>query len=217
MLHRSSLSSAALVGSMLLLAGCGDDRAPEAQAPAGAAAAHAPASAPAPDRTAGLSEVKHVELHGWVSEAPDYTNALTLQQGTESQPANLSIAFTGGDKDKSAVRKTITGTIVPASGVIIIEVTNPNDFVVPLTIAIKTGKSWTFHESERVAIAAHSKAPQRVVFDLSKATFKSAETQWKNTGTIGELDQAKELQIGVYNGKQSGSLVVSDVDIRSRP
>lgn len=217
---RTSLRAAAVIGSILLLAGCDDERAPEAQAPAAKPAASSPASAPAtkpaakPDPTFGLAVVKTIELREWSSEAPAYTNAVSLKQG-EGQP--LSISFSAGDKDKAAVRKSLGTLAVPAGAVLVLQVTNPNTFAVPLAIAFKTGKGWTYHESERVMVAAGGKAPQQLVINLAGSTFKSEASQWKNSGAISDLDQAKELQICIYSQKQAGEIVVNAVDIRAKP
>jgi hypothetical protein len=222
---RSTLSSIALVGSIILCAGCGDERVQEAQTAAGSSASasavsstvSAKASAGVADPTAGLTEVKQVELRGWVSEAPEYTNAVSLQQGSEGQPAPLKITFSGGEKDKTAIKKAISNLSVAAGSVLVLQVINANPYALPVSVALKTGKTWTYHESERVTVAANGTAAQRIVIDLSKATFKSESTQWKNTGAISDLDQLKELQICVYNQKQSGELTVTSVDIRSKP
>jgi hypothetical protein len=219
---RSTLSSIALVGSIILCAGCGDERAPEAQTPAGtinAGSIHTATTAvtTATDPTAGLTEVKHVELRGWSSEAPEYTNAVSLQQPAEGQTGDLKITFSGGEKDKTAVRKALTGVSVTSGSVLVLHITNANAFALPISIALKTGKTWTYHESERIVVAANGKGPQQVVIELSKANFKSESTQWKNTGAISDLDQIKELQICLYNQKQSGDLTISGIDIRSKP
>jgi hypothetical protein len=215
---RTSFRAAAVIGSILLMAGCDDERAPEASAPAPAAkpAVSSPVSAPAarPDPTFGLAVVKAIELREWSSEAPAYTNAVSLKQG-EGQP--LSISFSAGDKDKAAVRKALGTLAVPAGAVLVLQVTNPNAFAVPLAIAVKTGKGWTYHESERVTVAPGGKAPQQLVFNLAGSTFKSEATQWKNSGAISDLDQAKELQVCIYSQKQAGEIVVNAVDLRAKP
>jgi len=220
---RTSFHAVAVIGSILLLAGCDEERAPEAQAPAAkpvvASAAPTPAAKPAakPDPTAGLTMVKTVELREWSSEAPAYTNAVSLQQGSEGQDKPLTISFSAGDKDKAAVRKSVGTLAVPAGGVLVLQVTNPNTFAVPLAIAVKTGKTWTYHESERVTVAPGGKAPQQLVIDLAASTFKSEASQWKNNGAISGLDQVKELQICIYSQKQPGEIIVNAVDIRAKP
>jgi hypothetical protein len=221
---RTSLRAAAVIGSILLLAGCDDERAPEAQAPAGKPVVASPASAPAakpaakPDATAGLAVVKTIELREWSSEAPAYTNAVTLQQGSEGQDKPLAISFSAGDKDKAAVRKSLGTLNVPAGAVLVLKVTNASAFAVPLAIAVKTGKGWTYHESERVTVGpGHTGPPEQLVFNLGSSTFKSEATQWKNSGAISDLDQAKELQICIYSQKQAGEIIVHAVDIRAKP
>jgi hypothetical protein len=219
---RNSLRAVAVIGSILLLAGCDDERAPEAQAPAAKPALASPAPAtpakPAakPDPTAGLAVIKTVELREWSSEAAAYTNAVSLQQGSEGQDKPLTISFSAGDKDKAAVRKSLGTLAVPAGGVLVLQVTNPNAYPVPLAIALKTGKSWTYHESERVLVAP-GKAPQQLVFHLGGATFKSEASQWKNSGAISDLDQVKELQISIYSQKQAGEIIVNAIDLRAKP
>jgi hypothetical protein len=215
---RTSFRAVAVIGSILLLASCDDERAPEAQAPAAKPVVASPApavKAAKADPTAGLAVVKTIELREWSSEAPAYTNSVNLQQGAEGQP--LTITFSAGDKDKAAVRKSLGTLAVPAGAVLVLQVTNPNAFEVPLAIAVKTGKSWTYHESERVMVAPGRKAPQQLVFNLAGSTFKSESTQWKNSGAITDLDQAKELQICIYSQKQPGEIIVNAVDIRAKP
>jgi hypothetical protein len=222
---RTSFRAAAVIGSILLLAGCDDERAPVAQAPAAKPAVASPAPAPAPaakpaakpDPTFGLAVVKAIELREWSSEAPAYTNMVSLQQGTEGQDKPLTISFSTGEKDKAAVRKSLGTLAVPAGGVMVLQVTNPNSFAVPLAIAVKTGKTWTYHESERMTVAPGGKGPQQLVIDLAGSTFKSEASQWKNNSAISDLDQVKELQICIYSQKQPGEIIVNAVDIRAKP
>jgi hypothetical protein len=220
---RTSFRAAAVIGSILLLAGCDDERAPEAQAPAAKPAVASPTPAPAakpaakPDPTIGLAVVKTIELREWSSEAPAYTNTVSLEQGTEGQDKPLTIAFSAGEKDKSAVRKALGTLAVPAGGMLVLKVTNPNSFAVPLAIAVKSGKTWTYHESERVTVAPGGKGPQQLVIDLTGSTFKSDASQWKNSGAISDLDQLKELQICIYSQKQPGEIIVNAIDIRAKP
>ena len=218
---RTSFRAAAVIGGILLLAGCDEERAPEAQAPAAKPAVSSPVSAPAPkpaakpDPTAGLVVVKAIELREWSSEAPAFTNTVSLQQG-EGQP--LTLSFSAGDKDKAAVRKALGTLAVPAHAVLVLQVTNPNAFSVPISIAVKTGKTWTYHESERIPVPpSHAGPPYQLFFELGGSTFKSESTQWKNNGAISDLDQVKEMQICIYSQAQAGEIIVKSADIRAKP
>ncbi len=220
----TSLRAAAVIGSILFLTACDEERAPEGQAPAAKpAAASAVPAAPAPkpvakaDPTAGMVVVKSIELREWVSEAAAYTNSVSLQQGSEGQEKPLIIAFSAGDKDKAAVKKSVGTLAVPAGGVLVLQVTNSNAFAVPFAIALKTGKGWTYHESERLILAAGGKGAQQLVIDLGGQNFKSEATQWKNSGAISGLDQVKELQLCIYSAKQAGDIVVNAIEIRAKP
>lgn len=155
-----------------------------------------------------------IALDGWKGEAEQYSNAVELLPGEDGGKKQLTITVKGGEKDKAAVCRSLSGVKIPAAAVLRLRVANTSQTTVPLTVAFKTGNGWAFHESERTSVKPGT---QDVVFDLTTATFKSEATAWKNTGAITDLEQAKELQFCIYNGKEAVALVISDVAVAAKP
>ncbi len=169
---------------------------------------------PAADETVTTDTKVTIGLDGWRGEQEQYSNPVDLKVGEDGGQKNLSIAVKGGEKDKAAVCKAMTGIRLPAAAILKLRVANTGQVAVPMTIALKTGNGWTFHESERVSVKPGT---QDIAFDLSASTFKSEATGWKNTGAIADLGHPRELQLGIYNGKAEVTLVVSGLVAEAKP
>ena len=158
---------------------------------------------------------KVIDLAGWESEDAQYSNpveALTVAEGKQ-----LKITYVGGAKDKAVMWKNLEEQKVSAKGTLRFRVANPNAKTVQITVVVKTGANYTFHESERIAIKPGGETFQDVTIALGGFTFKSQATEWKNTGAIADPDEVRSIQIGIYNGKDSGALIVSDLEIVPKP
>lgn len=172
---------------------------------------------PAADEAApatGAVAAASIALDGWKGEAEQYSNPVALAVGEDGGRKQMTITVTGGEKDKAAVCRSLSGVAIPATGILRCRIANTGQQAVPVTIAIKTGNGWVFHESERTSVKPGT---QDVAFDLTAATFKSEATGWKNTGAIADLAAAKEFQFGIYNGKETVVLVVSDLVVAPKP
>jgi hypothetical protein len=159
------------------------------------------------------TQPKRIDLAGWEAEDEKYTNPIEAKTEDGEKGKQLSIAFKGGEKDKSVVCHDLSKAKVKALGTLKLRVANPNEKAFEVTVALKTGKNYAFHESQRVAVKPSGKDFQDVAIDLGASTFKSESTEWKNTGAIADPGEVKSMQIAVYNGKEAGTLIISDLEI----
>lgn len=160
---------------------------------------------------------KPIDLAGWASEDEKYTNPIEAQVEDGEKGKQLKIAFKGGEKDKSVICRAVNKMKLSAQGTLKLRVANPNEKAFEITVALKTGKNYAFHESQRIAVKPSGTEFQDVAIDLGASTFKSEATEWKNTGTIANPTEVKSIQIAVYNEKESGTLIVADLEIAPKP
>lgn len=158
-----------------------------------------------------------IGLTGWASEDEKYTNPIEVSVVDAEGGKQLQISYKGGEKDKAAICKDVSKQKLPGKGVLRINVANPNEKAVELTVALKTGSTWAFHESQRVEVKPSGKEFAAIEIDLTASTFKSEKTEWKNTGELADPNDIRSLQLGIYNGKESGSLVISALELVSKP
>ena len=122
----------------------------------------------------------------------------------------LEFAFTGGNSDKSVIFKQMSGgPLLPERPVLNLWLLNPGSLPLRVSLAVKTGGQWIFHESLPQTVAPDDKQIQKLSFDLGGATWKSAATQWAHTGSVAGLPTLREIQVAVYNGRHSGSLLIA--------
>ncbi len=189
------------------------DAAP-AKAPEPAAAAPA-----APATRPGGPVVEGLEARGWDTEAIQWSNPVevqTIQIDTPDGPSKvLRIAFKGGDKDKSAVMRGMTTSVLDNS-VLAFQVKNTSDKPVNISVALKTGDRYVFHESPQKTIQPGDEF-QQVRVDLKGSNFKSIASSWANTGKIADLNDVRQLQIIIYNGHNDGELVIDSLGFQGKP
>jgi hypothetical protein len=114
----------------------------------------------------------------------------------------------GGAKDKAAIKKAMTYAVDDDHTVLSLRVQNRGDKPMKIAIAVKTnGQKWLYHESA-LKIVTPSDDFKEVRFNLKSSDFKSQATNWANNGTIADLNEIKELQLLVYNGKDEANLLV---------
>ena len=184
-----------------------------------APSAGAPVAGPVvSSKVAGLRPLPNLgdglETRGWVPEALQYSNPveakvidLTTADGASRA---LEITFKAGKLDKAAVRRNVNNLKLGVSdnSVLTFWAQNPGDKPINLSIAIKTGDKWDFHESPLMRVKPGDF--QQLKFDLKASNFKSVETSWANTGKVANLDDIKELQLLIYN-QTDGSLIITNM------
>jgi hypothetical protein len=155
-----------------------------------------------------------LETKGWVPEILQYSNPveakvidLTTADGASRA---LEITFKAGKMDKAAVRRNVNNLKLGVSdnSILTFWAQNPGDKPINLSIAIKTGDKWEFHESPMMRVKPGDF--QQLKFDLKASNFKSVATSWANTGKVANLDDVKELQLLIYN-KADGSLIITNM------
>jgi len=167
--------------------------------------------------TADAKKPVSIDVSEWASEDEKYTNPVEAAVVEEGDAKQLKITYKGGKTDKAVVCKAVDKLKLPAKAVMHLRVLNPNKEAVQITIALKTGKTYAFHESQRIEVASSKEKYVDVAVDLTASTFKSEATEWKNTGTLADPGQIKSLQLAVYNGKEDGTLLVTDMEIAPKP
>jgi hypothetical protein len=163
------------------------------------------------------NQAKLIDLTDWSSEDEKYTNPVEAQVEDGEKGKQLKVSFKGGEKDKSVICRDLSKAKLKAEGNLKLRVANPNEKAVEVTVALKTGKNYAFHESQRVSVKPSGKEFQDIAIDLGASTFKSEATEWKNTGAIADPGEVKSIQIAIYNEKESGTLIVTDLEIAPKP
>jgi hypothetical protein len=158
-----------------------------------------------------------LEVRGWEMEAQQWSNPVDSKIITEdredgSKNQVLQIEFRSGDKEKGSVKKTYRQSI-EATPMLTLWAQNKSDRPVRLALAVKTGK-YVFHESPSLDVPSDKKWVQ-MRFNLSGKNFKSETSGWGYTGTVSDLNDVKELQFLIYNGSNSGILVLDEVQFLS--
>jgi hypothetical protein len=85
-----------------------------------------------------------------------------------------------------------------------------------VAIAVKTGSKYIFHESPQQLVKTGEEF-HKLRFDLKAANFKSAASNWENNTAIADLNDVKEIQLLIYNGRQSGTLIISSMGFPTKP
>lgn len=158
-----------------------------------------------------------IDVSGWESEDEKYTNPVKTEVVEEGEQKQLKITYKGGETDKAVVCKAVDKLKLPGKAILHLRALNPGKKAVQVTVALKTGKTWVFHESQRIEVASSKEKFVDVAIDLTSSTFKSEATKWKNTGTLADPGQIKSLQLAVYNGKDDGTLMVTGIEVAPKP
>ncbi|MBA2479361.1 MAG: hypothetical protein H0V44_01765 [Planctomycetes bacterium] len=153
-----------------------------------------------------------IEGKGWDAENEKYSNpvAAKVQQLPPEQGGVRALAVTspGGGKDKAAIKKSVTYAVDDDHSVLSLNILNRGDKPMKIAIAMKTnGQKWLYHESA-LKIVPPSDTFKEVRFNLRGNDYKSQATNWANNGTIVDLNDIKELQLLIYNGKEEANVLV---------
>lgn len=206
-----------LLGRIKELEEAGADLSGPGTAPAQAAEARP--AAPAAVATAKPSD--GLEQKGWGTESAQYSNPSELKlvdagekEGFPGPRKVLEVAFKGGDKDKAAVRRTVSYSVAPDAAVLAFTVANRGESTARIAIAVKTG-SWVYFESDQRLVPAGQLKELR--FDLRARTYKCAASEWAHASAIQNLDDVKELQVLIYNKSASGTVLLSEMAFAPSP
>jgi hypothetical protein len=160
-----------------------------------------------------------LETKGWNNEALQWSNPAQPQLITVSTEAGitpaLKIDFKGGDKDKATIKRSARLTINQDSTLTFMA-QNPTGKPLSLSVAVKTGSKYLFHESPAQTIKPGSDF-QTVKIDLRAPNFKSAASNWQNNAPVADINDVKEIQLLIYNGNQDGTLIITGMGFPNRP
>lgn len=181
--------------------------------------ASAAAGTPMPAATASAVEEGY-ERYKWDPDQPAYSAPATIALTTlvtpegprrvmdltvQPHPTNTQI-----DKAAIVMRRPLTLKGRAKLGML---VANRGSEEIRIGIAVKTGQEWTYFESrpQLVKPTDSGKEFQQLTFDLGASDFKSKATNWDHTAAITGLDQVRELQILVHNGRRDASLWIAGI------
>lgn len=200
----------AVLTRIRMLSEAGADLGGAGTAPALAAERPAPA-APATAKPIGDG----LEVRGWGAENPQYANPAELKLVTgeaaaalEGARQALEVTSPGGQRDKTAIKRTVSYSVAPNAAVLSFRCANLGQTPIRVAVAVKTG-AWVFHESEGRLLAPG--ASEALRFDLRTATFKSEATGWSHSGRVQGLEEVKELQVLIYNKDRPARVLIADM------
>jgi hypothetical protein len=155
-----------------------------------------------------------MEAKGWDAESPQWSNAVEAKVVTLTTEAGrnqvVELDFTGGGKDKMAVKRPLRGISLGENGELAMYACNRSKDPLRLAVALKTG-NYVFHESQTLTVPADEKWHE-VRVNLRSKEWKSEASQWAYNAEVANLDDLKEMQILVYNGKSDGVLLLDGID-----
>jgi hypothetical protein len=180
--------------------------APPAKPPAKEAAAPKPAPAPkAPAEfvktlppnprsiTDGLVRVRNWKALNWANPA----DVAPWRKKKSGDDVVLVVTLKGGKGDKTAVSRPV-GIVADAKGQLRMDVYNGGPKGVEIAFAVFASVDRVYSES----VAKKLKPGwNRVAFDLSASTFKSAASEWKNNTKLWGAGDVRELAILFYSDK----------------
>jgi hypothetical protein len=164
------------------------------------------------------------EKYTWVGDNPKFANPVTISQTTLVTPEGprkvLQVDYAanpdnpGVDKAAVVLRRQINQDLNRKLNILAANRSTKN---VRIAIAVKTGSEWTYYESPAQSLPATTSGQefQQLTFDLGAATFKAAASGWAHSAKINGLDQVRELQILIHNGRSEGSLWLAGISFSS--
>ncbi|MEK7412936.1 MAG: hypothetical protein AAB263_06440 [Planctomycetota bacterium] len=160
----------------------------------------------------------------WTSDGPEWSSPAkpsTITLATPDGPCEvLQIDYephaTKPNLDKAAVLLRRPIDLRPGTKLIMM-VANRTAKDTRISIAVKTGKDWVYYESPAQVVKATSSAQEftPMSFALSQGNFKSEGAGWSHTAKIQDLDQIRELQIQIHNGRSTGSIWIAGIDFEN--
>ena len=180
-----------------------------------AVAAHFGTGTPAAAETAKPVAVSDgFEARGFDVESPQWSNPAQVKviaiAGDKSTNQVIEIAYSAGDKDKAAVKRPLRGVAVGDHGDLKLYVFNRDKHPVRLAVALKTG-NYVYHESRSVTVPIGDQW-QEIRFPMRAKDWKSLASSWAHSSEVADLEDIKELQFLIYNGKDAGTLLLDGID-----
>lgn len=154
------------------------------------------------------------EARGFDVESPQWSNPGVAKvisiAGEQGSNQVVEVAYGAGDKDKTAVKRPLRGVAVGDNGDLKLYVFNRDQHPVRLAVALKTG-NYVYHESRSLTIPVGDQW-QEIRFPLRAQDWKSQASSWAHSAPVADLEDIKELQFLIYNGKASGTLLLDGID-----
>lgn len=177
-----------------------------------------PAAAPAVAVTYGPSH--WLSTAGWKGGPAEHYNPtmISIPPAADGAAAArvVEIGYTGGAKDKAAILHPVTKEDLATHPALSFSVLNPGEQPVQIAVAIKTGKTWVYHESAAQNIPPKGKEPTVLTFDLEASVYKTAASKWAANSAIADLTELREVQIVIMNGGFTGQVTIADAQIREQ-
>lgn len=150
-----------------------------------------------------------LESRAWMPESPQYFNQVDLQRSNDKDNAILKVVCKAGNQDKAAVRLGMATSGVQQSQ-FVFTASNPDKSPIRVGIAIKTGSRYVYHECDPVTLEGGGK-PRQLTFSLKNPVWKSEANNWQASGAIADIDQIREIQILIHNGRQDATVIIDKI------
>jgi hypothetical protein len=157
-----------------------------------------------------------LETRNFTPGMPQWSNPTTLSMvvsGTgPDRRRMLQMEFERGGKDKAVAERRVNWTVTD-DAVLGFFLANQSGKPLGVAIAVKTGQQWDYFESPPEMVPPGPELHE-LRFDLKADRYKSAASNWTANSAITGLDAIKAVQILVYNGDVSGSVVITSMGFR---
>ncbi|TVR12420.1 MAG: hypothetical protein EA401_09095 [Planctomycetota bacterium] len=150
---------------------------------------------------------------------PQYANEVTWEHRTVHHQGVdnivLAITYHGGSHDKATIRRARTFSIDQHPSLSFL-IANPEDAAIAVSLAVKTGPSYTYYESRTVTVSPEEGQWQRIEFDFTSTDWKSEASNWGHSASIGTADdprsrEVRELQIQFHNRNRQGLVLLDAI------
>jgi hypothetical protein len=161
----------------------------------------------------------------WAVDSADDPAALSRSSAHASHGSRaLRVVFKRGERRKVSVRREVALDLTGARAVSLDVLTAARG--VKIAVALVTCPGWTYFESVQAAVssgdgddgdaadadAAPKPVWRRVTFRLDVPRFKSAESGWRTTALLANVDRVERLLIVVYTeGDGEGEVYVDNI------
>ena len=143
-----------------------------------------------------------MEGGAWSLEA--WGNSGTTEEVGDGPRKLLKLVFMGGDKEKTAF-KHLTGLSADPKGKLHVYVYASEEKPPSVAFALTTTLAYIWHES---AILPLKKGWNVLEVPLDTPNWKTEATKWEFKTGIDHIDDIRAVGLIVYNGKNTGSLLV---------
>ena len=170
----------------------------------------------------GCESLEHSEGSTWTIDPASDATAISVSsayftQGTNSFKCDYTYSVGKAHYQVSNLAEMweVTATSTPEMGAVnrakfMFDIYNPAGAAGYVDVFVCTTAALTWHESEMQPLDA---GWNTIMVDLSSETWKSAATGWNNNGEIANLDEVRQVGIGIFGYSGSDSVYIDNISI----